>query len=108
MGTKEYYVYIMSNASRNLYVGVTNNLEHRVAEHKSKSIEGFTSRYNLTWLVYYAPTNDVLEAIAREKQIKGWVRTKKLALVSEFNPEWKDLSIEWYSGQVPSQGREQW
>jgi putative endonuclease len=67
-------------------------------------MDGFTSRYNLTWLVYYASTTDVREAIAREKQIKGWLRSKKLALVSEFNPEWKDLSVEWYDEQIVQQG----
>jgi putative endonuclease len=96
MGTKEYYVYIMSNSSYTLYVGVTSNLEQRVWQHKNKVAEGFTSRYNVTWLVYYASTNDVLEAIAREKQIKGWARARKLALIREFNPTWRDLSHDWY------------
>ncbi len=102
MREKQYFVYIMSNASRNLYIGVTNNLERRINEHKSKLVQDFTSRYNLTWLVYYASTNDVREAIAREKQIKGWLRSKKLALISEFNSEWKDLSMEWYSERETS------
>ena len=92
----QYYVYIMTNATRTLYVGVTNNLERRVYEHKSKHIEGFTRRYNITWLAYYAETNDVREAIAREKQIKGWTRQKKLGLISEMNPQWRDLSADWY------------
>jgi putative endonuclease len=96
MGVKEYYVYIMSNASRTLYVGVTSNLEQRVYQHKNKLVEGFTARYNVTWLVYYASTSDVLEAIAREKHIKGWTRAKKLALITDFNPEWKDLSLDWH------------
>ncbi|HKP52617.1 MAG TPA: GIY-YIG nuclease family protein [Chloroflexia bacterium] len=93
---RQYFVYIMSNASRTLYTGVTNNLERRVFQHKHKLVEGFTSRYNITWLVYYAETNDVREAIAREKQIKAWSRAKKLALIEEINPEWKDLSADWY------------
>ena len=105
MGTREYYVYIMTNASHTLYVGVTNNLERRVYEHKNKLLEGFTSRYNISWLVYYAATNDVREAIAREKEIKGWLRAKKVALVNEFNPEWKDLSLEWYDEQVGFQSK---
>jgi putative endonuclease len=67
---KQYYVYIMSSKTRTLYVGVTSNLEQRVYQHKHKLVPGFTSRYNLTMLVYYAVTNDVREAIAREKQIK--------------------------------------
>jgi putative endonuclease len=96
MSTKEYYVYIMSNASYTLYVGITSNLEQRVYQHKNKVTDGFTARYNVTWLVYYASTNDVTEAIAREKQIKGWTRAKKLALIREFNPTWRDLSLDWY------------
>jgi putative endonuclease len=94
---REYYVYIMTNKARTLYVGVTNNLERRVSQHKEKHIKGFTSRYNLNELAYYAPTNDVREAIAREKQIKGWTRAKKIALIEEINPNWDDLSDAWYS-----------
>ncbi len=90
----EYYVYIMSNKSRMLYVGVTNNIERRILEHKMKLIPGFTSRYNLTQLVYCESTNSVISAIEREKEIKGWVRRKKTALVNSLNPEWKDLSEE--------------
>jgi putative endonuclease len=94
---KQYYVYIMTNVARILYVGVTNNLERRVYEHKHKLVPGFTSKYGLTQLVYYAETEDVREAIAREKQIKGWLRTKKVALIEEMNPHWEDLSETWYS-----------
>jgi len=94
---KRYYVYIMSNVARTIYVGVTNDLERRVYQHKHKLIEGFTSKYNLTNLVYYAETNDIREAIAREKQIKGWLRAKKVALIEEINPFWDDLSSAWYS-----------
>ena len=97
---KEYYVYIMANEGRTIYVGVTNNLERRVYQHKNKLVEGFTSRYGLTKLVYYAATNDVIAAIAREKQIKGWARTKKVSLIEETNPEWDDLSLNWYNVQV--------
>ena len=82
----DYYVYIMANKSRMLYTGVTNNLIRRVAEHKSKLTPGFTKHFNLTRLVYYETTDDVLAAIAREKQIKGWVRRKKTALIQSFNP----------------------
>ena len=92
----EYDVYIMTNSTRRLYTGVTSDLQRRVHEHKSKLIPGFTKKYNLTWLVHYETTNDVKAAISREKQIKGWVRSKKLALVESMNPEWKDLSVEWY------------
>lgn len=92
----EYYVYIMTNSTRKLYTGVTNDLHRRVYEHKNKLIPGFTSKYNLTWLVYYEMTNDVVSAIRREKQVKGWLRSKKITLVGSMNPEWKDLSAEWY------------
>jgi putative endonuclease len=93
---REYYVYIMSNKSRMIYTGVTNNLERRVHEHKMKLIPGFTSRYGLDKLIFYESTNDVTAAIEREKEIKGWVRRKKTALINSVNPEWKDLSIDWY------------
>ena len=90
-----YYVYIMSNKSRMLYIGVTNNIERRVLEHKMKLLPGFTQRFNLTQLVYCESTGNVIEAIEREKEIKGWVRRKKTALIHSLNPEWKDLSEEW-------------
>ena len=94
---KEYYVYIMANEPRTIYVGVTNSLERRIYEHKNKLVVGFTSRYDLTKLVYYASTNDMREAIAREKQIKGWTRAKKVALIEEMNPYWDDLAAGWYA-----------
>lgn len=93
---KSYYVYIMTNRSKTLYTGITNNLERRVYEHKQKLIPGFTSKYDITKLVYHEETNDVSVAIAREKQIKGWLRAKKIALIELENPEWKDLSLDWY------------
>ena len=93
---RQYYVYIMTNRSKTLYTGVTNDLLRRVYEHKNKMVEGFTKKYNITKLVYYEDTNDVEEAIAREKQIKGWLRRKKIALIESMNPEWKDLSEEWF------------
>ena len=92
---KYYYVYIMTNKSRTLYTGVTNDLERRVGEHKSKTIPGFTSKYNITKLVYYEDSIDITVAIAREKQIKGWLRVKKIALIEAMNPEWRDLSDDW-------------
>jgi len=94
---KEYYVYIMTNEARTLYIGVTNNLERRIYEHKNKLADGFTSRYGLNKLVYFAMTNDVREAIGGEKRIKGWTRAKKVALIEEMNPYWDDLSASWYS-----------
>lgn len=90
-----YYVYIMTNASRMLYTGVTNDLNRRVYEHKAKLHAGFTAKYNLTRLVYFEATENILAAIAREKQIKGWTRVKKLALIKLVNPRWRDLSAEW-------------
>ncbi len=89
-----YYVYILTNRSKTLYTGVTNDLLRRVHEHKQKLIPGFTQKYNINRLVYYEETSDVTEAIAREKQIKGWVRAKKIALIESRNPEWLDLSTD--------------
>jgi putative endonuclease len=91
---REYYVYIMTNGVRTLYIGVTNDLTRRVYEHKHKLIDGFTQKYNITFLVYYETTNNVEAAIAREKQLKGWKRDKKIALIEASNPQWKDLSLE--------------
>jgi putative endonuclease len=93
---KQYYVYIMTNKSRTIYIGVTNNLERRVYEHKNKLVEGFTSRYDLDRLAWYAATEDVREAIAYEKRFKGWTRAKKIALIEEVNPHWEDLSAGWH------------
>ena len=88
---KRYYVYILSNISRMLYIGMTNDLERRIQEHKQKVIKGFTSKYNLHRLVYYEEFGDVRKAIHREKELKGWRRDKKKALINEKNPNWKDL-----------------
>jgi putative endonuclease len=79
-----------------LYTGVTGNLQRRIYEHKNKFADGFTNKYNVDKLVYYDSTDDVREAIKREKEIKGWKRIKKDDLVSEFNPEWRDLSEDIY------------
>ena len=87
-----YYVYFMSGHNRRLYVGVTNDLTRRVQQHKSKTIEGFTSRYNLTQLVYYEKFEHVRDAIAREKRVKDWTRAKKLELIEAVNPGWNDLA----------------
>jgi putative endonuclease len=92
---KQYYVYIMSNRSRTLYTGVTGDLKRRVYEHKNKLVNGFTRKYNIAKLVYYEATSEVASAIVREKQIKGWLRRKKIALIESANPRWKDLSEEW-------------
>jgi putative endonuclease len=95
-----YYVYMMTNDSGTLYIGVTNDIVRRVYEHKQKLVAGFTSKYNITQLVYYEETNDVTAAIAREKQIKGWLRKRKLALISSVNPKWQDLSADCYKGEI--------
>jgi putative endonuclease len=77
-----------------LYTGVTNDLQRRVYEHKNKLVKGFTKKYNVIKLVFYEVCNDIESAILREKQIKGWLRTKKIALVESMNPEWRDLSLD--------------
>ncbi|MBU4483903.1 GIY-YIG nuclease family protein [bacterium] len=90
---KHYYVYIMTNLRNTvLYTGVTSNLGKRVYEHKNKLIEGFTKRYNVTKLVYFVETNDIEMAIEKEKQIKGWLKKKKIDLINSVNPKWVDLS----------------
>ncbi len=92
---RTYYVYIMANHVGMLYIGVTNNLERRACEHKHGCVEGFTKRYKLKRLLYFETTSDVQAAIAREKQLKGWVRRRKVALIESMNPEWKDVSEGW-------------
>jgi putative endonuclease len=90
------FVYIMSNDWRVLYTGITTDLATRVAQHKSgHHPDSFTSRYRLDKLVYFETFGSITAAIAREKQIKGWKRIKKLALIVETNSSWKDLSLEW-------------
>lgn len=91
----QYYVYIMASRSRTLYTGITNDLERRAFEHKEKLVPGFTTKYKIERLVYFEATEDVHAAISREKQIKGWTRRKKLALINSMNPTWKDLSEAW-------------
>ena len=92
---KQYYIYILTNKSNKvLYIGVTNDLERRMYEHKNKMVDGFTERYNLTKLVYFEETPDVKSAIEREKQLKNWHRDWKINLINSFNPQWKDLSAD--------------
>jgi len=93
---KNYYIYIMSSKSRTLYVGMTNDIKKRVYQHKNHLVPGFTDRYNIVHLVYVETVSDPLSAISREKQIKKWRREKKVSLVESINPEWKDLSDDWY------------
>lgn len=99
---KTYCVYILASASRTLYTGVTNNLERRILEHRRKLIPGFTARYNINRLVHFEVFGDVRAAINREKQIKGWVRSKKIALIERTNRDWQDLSRDWYGAERPT------
>ena len=93
MQMRQYYVYLITNQNnRVLYAGVTNDLPKRILEHRQKLIKGFTARYNVDKLVFFEATSDVHAAIAREKQIKGWIRAKKNALVESINSTWRDLS----------------
>ncbi len=96
MTIMHYYVYIMSSATGTLYTGVTNNLERRVFQHKNKLMEGFTKKYNVNRLVYVEVFDDIRVAIGREKQIKGWRRSKKIELINSQNRKWKDISEDWY------------
>ncbi len=92
---KQFFVYIMASKSRVLYTGMTSDLKRRVYQHRHKLAEGFTSKYNVTRLVYFEATTDVESAIAREKQVKAWSRAKRVALIESVNPTWKDLSEGW-------------
>ncbi len=95
---KHFYVYILSSRSRRLYIGVTNNLERRVYEHKHKLAPGFTCRYNIDRLVYYECLELPNQAIEREKELKNLLREKKIALIESTNPTWRDLSEDWDLG----------
>ena len=95
MKSHNFYVYIMSNEWLTIYIGVTNSLERRVYQHKAGELPGFTKRHAIDRLVYYEHFTDIRIAIAREREIKGWKRFKKLKLIRSQNPEWKDLSLEW-------------
>ena len=91
-----YYVYLLTNWNNKvMYVGLTNNLERRVYEHKHKLVKGFTQKYNVNKLVYFEEAGDINVALAGEKEIKKWRREKKNDLVDGMNPEWDDLSREW-------------
>ena len=89
----------MTNGARILYIGVTNDLDRRVYEHKQKLVDGFTKKYNITMLAYHETTTSIEAAIAREKELKGWLRSKKIALVEAVNPKWVDLSLRWYGSE---------
>ena len=92
MPPRTFHVYIMASTSRRLYVGVTGNLTRRIDQHRRLQIKGFTRKYQMVRLVYVEATSDVKSAIRREKQIKGWVRSKKVSLIEALNPDWLDLA----------------
>jgi putative endonuclease len=92
---RQYYVYLLASLSRVLYVGVTNDLRRRIAEHKRGAVPGFTREYRITTLVYFESTLDVRSAIAREKQLKRWPRWRKVRLIEAVNLDWRDLSVDW-------------
>lgn len=94
--SKTYYVYIMTNQSRTLYVGFTNNIQQRIMQHNEGLVEGFTSHYKIDTLIYFETFSDATSGIAREKQIKRWRREKKVRLINQENPDWHDLSDGWY------------
>jgi putative endonuclease len=91
---KKYCVYIVASRSRNLYTGVTGNMEHRMLQHRLGVVEGFTARYRVFRLVYLEYFGDTRDAIAREKEIKGWRREKKIWLIEKDNPSWEDLAVK--------------
>jgi len=93
---RSYCVYIMGSVSGTLYIGFTGNLHRRVFQHKFHQMEGFTARYEVERLLYWASYDDVHKAIARETQLKGWSRAKKIALIEARNPHWLDLAKDWY------------
>jgi putative endonuclease len=103
MRERWYYTYIVASRTHVLYTGVTGRIEARVAEHKSKALSGFTSDYNCCRLVWYECYDNPASAIAREKQIKGWIRAKKIALIERMNPTWLDLSENWGKELKPLQ-----
>lgn len=97
---RRYFVYILTNKTNKvLYIGMTNDLIRRIYEHRHKLIKGFTAKYNLTRLVYFEEFDDVIDAIAAEKKIKGWLRIKKIKLIESVNPNWEDLAGSFASAQ---------
>jgi putative endonuclease len=103
---KTYYVYIMGSLSGTLYIGMTSKLRARTFEHKFHRLEGFTDKYKVERLLYWESFDIVHRAIGREKQLKGWRRSKKIALIESINPQWLDLAREWYPGmKSASEGR---
>jgi putative endonuclease len=103
---RTFYVYIHTNRSGTLYVGVTNDLRRRLEEHRAGKAGSFTTRYKLDRLLYFEETNSVTSAIEREKQLKGWNRQRRLRLVQQQNQTWRDLSEDWYDSRSPVIGRD--
>jgi putative endonuclease len=97
MLNRTYCAYIMASRSRTLYIGMTGDLQKRAFEHKQKTCGGFSARYNCNRLVWFQRFSEVSDAIQREKELKGWRRAKKIALIESMNPTWEDLSAQWYA-----------
>jgi putative endonuclease len=97
---RSFYVYILASRSKALYIGVSSDVQRRVYEHKMKLLPGFTTKYNIDRLVYLENAETAQIAIAREKQLKGWTRARKIELIEAANPEWDDLSEGWYAADV--------
>jgi putative endonuclease len=97
MEERVYFTYIVASRSHTLYIGMTGDLLKRVFQHKRKTYEGFSATYNCNRLVWFERHMDPTKAIQREKQLKGWIRAKKIALIEKTNPTWSDLSKEWYT-----------
>jgi putative endonuclease len=95
MRDRRYFAYMMASRSRVLYIGMTNNMVRRDAEHKERKSDSFTAKHRCTHLVWYEIYHSPTAAIAREKQLKGWTRAKKIALIEQTNPDWRDLSEDW-------------
>jgi putative endonuclease len=103
---RTYFVYMLASRSRSLYVGVTSSPENRIRQHREGLLPGFTARYRVYRLVYFEVFGNVGEAIAREKEIKGWRREKKIALIERYNPTWEDLAQLWEVGRARPVGRD--
>jgi putative endonuclease len=104
--TARYCVYIVGSLSGTLYIGVTNDLLRRLWQHKHKAADGFTARYGVDRLLYFERYRYIRNAIAREKQLKGWTRAKKIALIESMNAEWRDLSKQWFGSAPSTRARE--
>ena len=100
MRDRPFYIYLLASCSRVLYIGMTNDLERRVREHKLGEFEGFTKKYRVHRLVFFETFHDARTAIAREKQLKGWRREKKVALIEAENPTWADLAAQWAGSTI--------